>query len=84
MTRIATALAALFFLSGCAANKAVETVTITLPCRVAIPARPVMPTESLSVDVDLDTFISSAVAEIERREGYEIELRAALEACQSP
>lgn len=84
MTRIATALAALLFLSGCAANKAVEPVTITLPCRVTIPARPIMPTESISVDVDLDTFISSAVAEIERREGYEIELRAALEACQSP
>ena len=40
-----------------------------------------MPTESLSLGVDLDRFAASAMAEIELREGYEGELRVALEKC---
>lgn len=68
------------YLSGCAAEP--QRVTVTIPCRVAMPARPLMPTESLPVDAALDAFVQAAAAEIERREGYEQELRAAIGACQ--
>jgi hypothetical protein len=43
-----------------------------------------MPTEALSLGVDLDRFSASALAEIELREGYEGELRAALAECVKP
>lgn len=68
------------YLTGCAAEP--KTATITVPCRVAMPSRPLMPTESLSIDAALDAFVQAAAAEIERREGYEQELRAAIGACQ--
>lgn len=68
------------YLTGCAAEP--QRVPVTVPCRVTMPARPIMPTESLTVDAALDAFVQAAAAEIERREGYEAELRAALGACQ--
>lgn len=43
-----------------------------------------MPMEALAPGVDLDHFVVAAMAEIELREGYEIELLAALSACTSP
>ena len=68
------------YLSGCAADP--QTRTITVPCRVTMPARPLMPTDGLTPDATLDAFVQAAAAEIERREGYEAELRAAIGACQ--
>ena len=59
-------------------------VPIPVECRVDVPARPAMPTEALSPGVDLDRFSASAMAEIELREGYEEELRAALAECVKP
>ena len=67
-------------LAGCAAPD-VQRIAVPVPCRVALPARPLMPTEGLPPDVPLDDFIAAAIAELERREGYEIQLRAALDAC---
>jgi hypothetical protein len=62
-----------------------QTVKVPVPveCRVEVPTRPVMPTEVLSPGVDLDRFSAFALAEIELREGYEGELRAALDGCTS-
>jgi len=59
-------------------------VPVPVECEVEVPARPAMPTEALSPGVDLDRFSASALAEIELREGYEGELRAALGACVRP
>lgn len=59
-------------------------VPIPVDCRVQRPVRPVMPTASLVPGVDLDRFAAAAMAEIELREGYEGELRAALEQCAAP
>ena len=59
-------------------------VPVPVPCRVSEPARPLMPTETLQADTKLDTFAAAAIAEIERRESYEGELRAALAACAAP
>ena len=77
------ALAAL--LAGCAAQPAprVQQVNVPMPvpCRESEPPRPAMPTEALDADVTLDAFAAAAIAEIERREGYEGQLRAALAAC---
>ena len=76
-----TIIAVCVLLAGCSAPQ-VQRVAVSVPCRVAIPARPLMPTERLPVDASLDAFVQAAAAEIERREGYEQELRAALGACQ--
>ena len=80
------ALAAL--LAGCAAPSAPRVqqvnVPVPVPCRESEPPRPAMPTEALDADVTLDAFAVAAIAEIERREGYEGQLRAALAACTAP
>lgn len=78
--------------AGCAAVLAacgvapVQKVKVPIPvaCDAAEPARPAMPTEALSPGVDLDRFAAAAMAEIELREGYEVELRAAVRACTAP
>lgn len=76
---------AVALLIGCG-TAAPQRISVPVPveCRVQTPARPAMPTDSLAPGVDLDRFIVSAIAEIEIREGYEIELRAALASCMEP
>lgn len=49
--------------------------------QVQLPDRPAMPTDSLEKGVDIDTFVAACIAEIERREGYEIKLRSAIAIC---
>ena len=63
-----------------------QTINVPVPveCRVATPSRPAMPTESLAPGVDPDRFVAASQAEIELREGYEGELRAALAECIKP
>ncbi|MBX3603172.1 MAG: hypothetical protein KF863_21335 [Rubrivivax sp.] len=82
----AAALAAAVLLSGCETRTRVQLQTVSVevpvPCRAALPDRPVMPTESLAPGVPLDTFAAAAAAEMERREGYEQQLLAALEECR--
>ena len=68
-------------LAGCATKPEPVRVAVPVPCAVQVPQRPEMPTESLTPDVALDDFVAAAAAEIERREGYEVQLRAALLAC---
>jgi hypothetical protein len=73
------------FLAGCGvAPTHTVKVPVPLECRVAIPVRPVMPTEALESGVDPDRFVAAAQAEIEVREGYEGELRTTLEQCARP
>lgn len=75
------------FLAACASTKEVLVpvkVAVPVPCEVAVPERPVMPTERLRPGATLDAFVQASAAEIERREAYEGELRAALEACAGP
>lgn len=75
-------------LTGCGTAPHVEIQRVAVPvpveCREPVPARPVMPTESLGAATTLDQFAQAAMAEIERREGYEVELRTALENCRKP
>ena len=78
---------AVLALAGCAAPRVdVRTVSVPVPvpCNEPVPARPHMPTMGLVPPVTLDAFAAAAMAEIERREGWELELVAALEACRAP
>ena len=81
-------IAACALLSGCATKTHVEIQRVAVPvpveCKEPVPARPVMPTESLDSSATLDQFAQAAMAEIDRREGYEVELRTALLACTTP
>lgn len=81
-------IAACALLAGCATKTHVEIQRVAVPvpveCKEPVPARPVMPTESLGAATTLDQFAQAAMAEIERREGYEGELLAALENCRKP
>lgn len=61
--------ACIFVLSGCSHP------------RVAVPVRPAMPLESVEEGVPIDTFTAACIAEIARREAYEIQLRSALAIC---
>ena len=73
--------------AGCAQSPPrveIQRVNIAVPvaCNEPEPERPSMPTEHLAGDVDLDTWAKSVIAEIERREGYEGQLRTALRNCK--
>lgn len=68
-------------LAGCSSAPQTVRVPVPVPCKAPMPQRPAMPTEALTADAALDDFVQAAAAEIERREGYEVQLRAAIEAC---
>ncbi len=75
---------AVLALAGCAAPARVQTlVPVPVECRETVPDRPVMPTEALAPGVASWTLLRAALAEIDRREGYEVQLRAALIVCTS-
>lgn len=79
----------LALLAGCAAKPPVvqvQQVKVPVPvaCSEPVPERPVMPTEALQPPVTLDAFAQAAMAEIERRQGYERQLLAGLRACTAP
>ena len=57
-------------------------IAVPVACQESEPERPLMPTEHLAGDADVDNFVRSAIAEIERREGYEEQLRVALGSCR--
>ena len=68
-------------LTGCATRTQIVEVPIEIRCQVAAPQRPEMPTENLQPGIKLHQFSRAAIAEILRREAYEIELVAALGKC---
>ncbi len=73
-------------LAGCATSppETPGTVVIPVECQQLVPDRPNMPTEQIRQRPTIDQWIQAALAEIERREAYEIKLRAALVACTTP
>lgn len=65
-------------------------VPIPIPCNIIPPKKPVMPfTDATDNPLGLDgladvyVYTQRALAEIERRKGYETELEAAITACNS-
>ena len=75
-------------LTGCGTAPRVEVQEVKVPvpveCREPIPDRPAMPTEALPDDADPFELLRAALAEIDRREGYEVRLLAALMVCTQP
>lgn len=75
-------------LAGCESVPRVEiqrvNVAVPVECKETIPDRPAMPTEALRPGVTVDQFAQAAMAEIERREGYEVQLVTALVQCRTP
>lgn len=87
--KIAIALIAACALSACGATRnhvEIQRINVAVPveCKEPIPARPVMPTEALRPGATVDQFTQAAQAEIERREGYEVQLVEALAICTRP
>lgn len=86
---ISAALAAGLLMAGCASSTpkvGIQPVKVAVPatCQEPEPNRPVMPTEHLAGDADVDAYVQAAAAEIERRRGYEDQLVTALRNCKQP
>lgn len=87
---LSAALAAAVLLAGCGAAPPARVeiqqvkVAVPVPCDEPEPERPNMPTEHLPGGADVDMYVQAAGAELERREGYEIQLRTALANCKQP
>lgn len=71
-------------LMGCNATMTQIKVPVPVACQETEPGRPVMPTDRLLPGATLDAVVQATTAEIERREGYELKLVAALRACIAP
>lgn len=85
---VVLAVGAGLLLAGCGSVPRVEIQEVKVPvpveCREPIPERPSMPMEALADDADPFTLLRAALAEIDRREGYEVRLLAALLMCTRP
>lgn len=82
-------LSAALLLAGCATvppSVVVQRVNVAVPveCQEPVPARPVMPADALRPGATIDDFVRAAMAEMQRREGYEGQLLIALQACRAP
>lgn len=79
-------LAAALLGAGCAGTPQYTRVNLPVPveCKEVVPDRPAMPTESLASGAAPWVLLRAALSEIDRREAYEIKMRAALLACTAP
>lgn len=84
--QLLAAAAAALLLSGCAAPGQLVEVNVPVPveCRENEPARPAMPSDGLREGVSLTAQVQALLAEIEIRDGYELRLLTALQACRRP
>ena len=77
----AAVLAIAALLAGCQTAPRETVRYVPTACVASVPARPDMPTERLSSADALDKIVQAALAEIDVREAYELDLRAALVGC---
>lgn len=85
MMRAIALIAASAFLVGCGTVKHAQVrVPVPVACTEQIVPRPEMPTEQLQPGVAPFVVLRAALAEIDRREGFEVQLVAALRACTAP
>lgn len=71
-------------LAGCGTTYTQVKVPVPVACTEPVPDRPIMPTEALAPGVAVWELLRAALAEIDRREAYELRLRAGLVACTAP
>lgn len=75
-------------LAGCAGRLEPEPrtvrveVPVSVPCRVPAVEMPTWATASLQKGDSLQTKVRALLAELEQRKGYEVQLVAAVQACQ--
>ena len=85
MSRSALILVCAVLLSGCASTQYTRVnVPVPVECKEVVPERPAMPTEALASGAAPWVLLRAALSEIDRREAYEIKMRAALVACTAP
>lgn len=85
MMRAIALIAASALLVGCGSVKYVQVrVPVPVACAEQAPERPAMPTDALQPGVAPWALLRAALAEIDRRESYEVVMRAALVACTAP
>lgn len=80
-------LTGLIVLAGCATRDApprVERVEVpvSVPCKVAMPERPTLPTDTLSLEASIWDQMIALRAERKELRGYVIRLEAAVQGCQ--
>lgn len=73
-------------LAGCATSPTtralvLDAAPVFAPCPATVPQRPIMPLENLPHNATLDAFVAASIAEVHRRESYELQLRDALVQC---
>lgn len=77
---------ALLFLAGCATTKLPDVqrveIPVPVPCKVAVPARPDFAVDHLEIGSGIWRQMQALRAERLQRQGYEIELEAALQSCR--
>lgn len=78
------ALVATVALAGCETVPQRVLVPVAVPCKVDMPKPPVWATAALAADAGIWDQVKALLAERKQRIGYELELEAALRACQSP
>ena len=72
-------------LAGCGATRTLKvSVPVPVACNETVPQKPVWPTEGLAPGAPPFILLRAALAEIDRRDGWETELLAALMACTAP
>jgi hypothetical protein len=80
--------AAAFFAGHWTAPVQRELVEVKVPvpveCREKVPDRPAMPTEAFEARPTVDHYTKASMAELKLREGYEIQMRTALQICTEP
>ena len=85
MRRAIALIAACTALAGCGTARTVQVrVPVPVACLENEPARPEMPTEALAPGAPPFVLLRAALAEIDRREAWSVELLAALRACTAP
>lgn len=81
-------LVGLVALAGCSGQVVPEPRTVRVEVPVAVPCRapevpePTWATASLQKSDTLQVKVRALLAELEQRKGYEVQLRAAVQACQ--
>lgn len=83
-TRAFLALVAMVALSGCETVPKRVLVPVPVSCKVDMPKPPVWATDALASDAQIWDQVKALLAERKQRIGFQIELEAALRACQSP
>lgn len=77
----------ILLLAGCATRECAPRVErievpVSVPCKVAMPARPALPTDTLSVEAPIWDQMTALRAERKELRAYVVKLEAVINGCQ--